>query len=331
MYGAMRTATRLAMLPLAFAAAVGVILASTTSSRAANAFTVTVAPAAESVAVGSTAVFKVRVEGQTSTLPSFNFEVEGGTLAGVASLDPTAANVAEGSVFVTRETAGTAQLKVLFGSEVLATSSAKFAMMGTLSVSVTLDAGPDAAARTWRYEILSSSGQIVGTLTAATSGDAPSSVVALPNLPYGFYTVRQVLGNDTRTACAAGVFYQVASPVSAATTLELAAATANVAFTITPCPDLPTDLNVSIPIDTIASPNGVVGDADVLPGETPISEVRGARQAGPGDPLPPSVGNSLPIQTSQTNLFLLFAVVLATALVPVAAWSAVAVTTERKQ
>lgn len=319
------------MLPLAFAVAIGLMSSFSSPAHAANAFTVTVAPANEAVAVGSTAVFKIKVEGQTSTLPSFNFEVEGGTLAGVASLDPTAANVAEGSVFVTRETAGTAQLKVLFGSEVLATSTARFAMLGTLNVSVTLNAGPDAAARTWRYEVVSMSGQVVGTLTAATSGDAPSSLVSLPNLPYGFYTVRQVLGNDTRTACASGVFYQVASPVSGATTLELAAASANVAFTIAPCPDLPTDLNVSIPVDTIAPSGGIVGEADVLPGDTPISEVRGTRQEGPGNPLPPSVGNSLPIQNSQTNLFLLLVVALATALVPVAAWSAVAVTSERKR
>ncbi len=320
------------MLPLAFAAAIGLVTSYSTPASAANSFTVSVSPNVEPVAVGSTAVFTIRVEGQTALLPSFNFEVEGGTLAGVASLDPTAANVAEGSVFVTRDSEGTARLNVLFGAQVLATGSARFAMLGTLNVSVTLDAGPDAAARTWRYEVLSSSGKVVGTFSAGTSGDAPSSVVSLPNLPYGFYTVRQILGNDTRSSCASGVFYQVASPVSAQTTLELSSAAAAVFFTITPCPDLPAGLSVSVPIDTLAPAAGILGEADVLPGETPISEVRGTRQAGPGDPLPPSVGNSRPVESTRTNLFLFFLVIgtMAT-LVPVVAWSAITVRADGKQ
>lgn len=326
----MRTATRLATISVAIAVAIGFVSSVSTPARAANAFIVSVSPTADPVAVGSTAIFKIRVEGQTAVLPSFNFEVEGGTLAGVASLDPTAANVAEGSVFVTRDSEGTARLKVIFGAEVLATGSARFAMLGTLNVSVSLDAGPTAAARTWRYEVLSTSGQVVGTLNAATSGDAPTTLVSLQNLPYGFYTVRQVFGSDTRESCASGVFYQVSSPVSGATTLELSSTSATVSFTIAPCPDLPKDLSVSIPIDTLSSPSGTIGEADVLPGETPVSEVRGTRQAGPGNPLPPSVGNSQPLKDPQTNL-LLFVVVLATALVPVAAWSAVAVTDDRKQ
>ncbi|MEO8538980.1 MAG: hypothetical protein ABI577_04505 [bacterium] len=325
----MRLATRLSLLSLLAAALLTTILVSAQVTRAASPFTVTVSVAQESVPVGGNAVFRIKVEGQTAQLPSFNYDVEGGSLAGIASLDPTAANVAEGSVFVTRESSGMATLSVRLGSEVLASGTAKFASMGTLSLTVTLNAGLDAAARTWRYEVLSTSGSLVATLSASTSGDAPTTIVAVPNLPYGFYTVRQILGNDTRTACSAGVFYKVASPVSAETTLELASASASVVFTITPCADLPT-LEVSVPIDTIAPGSGTVGEADVLPGETPVSEVRGTRQAGPGEPLPPSVGNSPRVDpnASKVSLLLLLAGTLAS-LAPVFAWSVARVRSER--
>lgn len=283
--------TRLLALSLLFTAVFGFAL-SARPAHAALPFTVTVTPAKDTVAPGATAVFRIRVDGQTATLPSFNFDVEGGTLAGISSLDPTAANVAEGAVFVTRDTAGLATLSVRLGGEVLATSQALFAQAGVVSVSVQLEADAAAAARTWRYEVVSASGLVVASLTANTSGDAPLHTVVTPELPYGFYTVRQVLGNDTRPACAAGVFYEVAAPVGAETTIELASAASSVRFVIRPCPSLPRDLAVIIPIDTLAPPAGILGEPDVLPGEAPISEVRGVRQPGPGEPLPPATGNT---------------------------------------
>jgi hypothetical protein len=315
----------LALASLALLASFGVALGGRTSAQAAVPFTVSVSPAKETVPVGELAVFNVKVEGQTASLPSFSFEVEGGAVAGVGSIDPTAANVAEGTVFVSRESEGTAKLTVRFGSEVLAAGQAKFARMGKVDVRVTLDAGPDAAARTWRYEVLTPGGQVVATLQANTSGDSPADLVSTADLPYGFYTVRQVLGNDTRTACAAGVFYRVTTPGSAETTIELAAGSASANFSIAPCPDLPTDLGVVIPIDTIA-PGGVVGDADVLPGETPISEVRGTRQEGPDAPLPPATGNSVsPAAHTPAYFFLLLVLGLAATATPVAAFSVAAV------
>ena len=313
----------LALFVLATASTLGgLFLGGTRSAHAALPYSVSVAPANDTVPVGEMAVFRVRVEGQTTQLPSFLFDVEGGSLAGVGSIDPTAANVAEGTVFVVRESEGTAKLTVRFGGEVLAASEARFARMGQVNIKVTVDAGPDAAARTWRYEVVSTSGHVMATLQANTSGDAPTHVVSSNALPYGFYTVRQVLGNDTRTACAAGTFYRVASPSAAETTISLDSGAATVNFTILPCPDLPTDLGVIIPIDTLA-PGGIVGEADVLPGETPISEVRGTRQEGPGNPLPPTVGNSPVAGSSQSNLFLLLLVTgAALTALPVAAWSA---------
>lgn len=303
--GVMRFAARLSLLPLLALLVAATLAAHVAPARAAEPFTVSVAPASEPVAPGGTAVFRIRVEGQIAAPPSFNYDVEGGTLTGVASLDPTAANVAEGAVFVTRETAGAATLTVRFGGAVLATSSARFGVTGNVSVRVNLNAGPEAAARTWRYEVLSASGQVVATLTANTSGDAPATTVTATNLPYGYYTVRQVLGGDTRTTCSGGSFYEVQEPVSAQTTIELASAAASVTFTIAPCPGIP-DLNVSIPIDTIAQP-GTVGDADVEPGVTPVSEVRGTRQEGPGSPLPPVAGNTAPVghPTGSNTTFIL--------------------------
>lgn len=301
--GAMRVAARLSALPLMTLLILGVAAAFGATARAAGPYTVTVSAATDPVAPGATAVFHVRVEGQTANLPSFAYDVTGGTVAGVASLDPTAANVAEGAVFVSRDSAGTATLNVRLGSTVLATSSVRFASLGSLNVRVTLNAGIDAAARTWRYEVVSASGQVVATLTANTSGDAPVSTVTATGLPFGFYTVRQVLGGDTRTACDGNAFYVVQAPVSAETTVELASAETSVAFTIAPCPGIP-DLEVSIPIDTIAQP-GTVGDADVEPGVTPISEVRGTRQEGPGEPLPPAAGNTMTAPGSSMNTLLL--------------------------
>jgi len=303
------------------------------SAQAAVPYSVTVAPVSETVAVGETAIFRVKVQGQTANLPSFNFDVEGGTLEAVASIDPTAANVAEGAVFVTRSNEGTARLTVRLSSEVLATGQARFANMGTVSVNVSLNAGPDAAARTWRYEVLSSSGAVVASLVANTSGDAPEMMVSSNPLPYGFYTVRQVLGGDTAAACTASSFYRVAAPVSGATTIELAASRAVVNFTIAPCPSLPTDLRVLIPVDPIAPVPGVVADAVGAPGDAPISEVRGARDANPNFPLPPSVGDSPQMSEEHTRTLtgLLMTTAFVTAAVAGAAWTVTRLTSRKKR
>jgi hypothetical protein len=121
-----------------------------------------------------------------------------------------------------------------------------------------------------------------------------------------------VLSADTRTACATGAFYEVTAPAGAAATVQLSTDRATVAFTIRPCPDLPASLEVQIPVDTIApgSGGGVVGDADFLPGEEPINEVRGAREPGPAAnvPLPPDTGNTLVGARSSNSMPLLLLV-----------------------
>lgn len=225
-----------------------------------------------------------------------DYDVHGGTLTGVVALNSTGSATAEGTVHVARNTAGAARLRVLLAGQPLASAEATFAPMGHVQVRVQLDAGIEAAARTWRFEVVNTSEQVVATLVAGTSGDAPVAIVSSAALPYGFYTVRQVLGSDTGVACTGRAFYEVVAPVSAATTLELAAASALAQFEIRPCAALPADPQVNIPIDTLAPGGfgpGVIGDAGVLPGVTPINDVRGAQQAGDA-PLPPRTGNSAP-------------------------------------
>jgi hypothetical protein len=302
---------RILLVALLASLAAGLYLSAFGPAAAAQPFTVAVAPKQNAFPTGADAAFSVRVEGQTAALPSFDYSIEGGSLSGVLPPNPVAANVAEGTVFVNRTTPGTARLTVSFAGEVLATAEARFGAVGQLQVQATLNAGPDAAARTWRYEVVNTSGQVVSTLSLSTSGDDATGIASTVAIPHGLYTVRQVMSADTRTACAAGAFYEVTAPAGASTTIDLNADTATVAFTIRPCPDLPASLSVQIPVDTIApGAAGVVGDADFLPGEEPINEVRGAREPGPAtnNPLPPSTGNALSGASSSSSISLLLLV-----------------------
>ena len=284
----MTTTVRAAALALFVALAGAMLLASAGAASAQQPFTVSASAAAASYPAGADAAVVIRIEGNTASLPSFDYVVQGGTLEGVLPATPVAANVAQGTVFITRADAGLARVTVLFGSTELAATDVRFVGTGSLQVRATLDAGINAAARTWRYEVVDTAGAIVSTLNISTSGDAPTGSATVANLPHGAYTVRQVLGSDTGTSCSGSLFYQVAS---AATTVQLAGTSATADFTIRPCPALPDDLQVVIPVDTIAPGfgPGVVGDA--APGEPPFSEVAGVRQPG-FIPLPPNTGNS---------------------------------------
>jgi hypothetical protein len=326
----MTQTARILLLALLTSLALGLFLVAYGPVAAAQSFTVRLVPRDTAFPTGSQAVIAVRVEGQTTALPSFDYAIEGGTIAGILPPNPTAANVAEGAVFVTRATAGTARLTVSFAGEVLATGEARFGEYGQVRVSATLDAGPDAAARTWRYEVVAADGTVVAVLSLGTSGDATTGTATSPALPRGTYTVRQVLTADTRAACAPGAFYEVTAPAGAIATVELAGEFATASFTIRPCPDLPASLAVQVPVDTITPglAGGVVGAPDFLPGELPINEVRGVREPGPGaaNPLPPATGNTISGPVETTTLPLLLLVTGAALLsLPFAAWSAVRV------
>ena len=173
---------------------------------------------------------------------------------------------------------------------------------GQVAVQITLQAGATAAARTWRFEVVSSAGTVVQTLSLGTNGAAPTASEASTALPYGAYTVRQILGNDTKTACDAASFYEVASPAGAQTTFELGSPRVTVAFVIRPCAALPSNPQFQAPIDTVTAP------------PPPIDEVRGDRAAGPSAPLPPATGSSAqsPIPASSPSLLLVILGVSAT-------------------
>ncbi|MEP7216050.1 MAG: hypothetical protein ABI782_07330 [Anaerolineaceae bacterium] len=158
-----------------------------------------------------------------------------------------------------------------------------------VAVQVTLQAGPTAAARIWRFEVVNSAGTVVQTLSLGTNGAAPTATESSLALPYGTYTVRQILGNDTKLACDAVSFYEVASPPGAQATVELGSARVTVAFVIRPCAALPINPQLQAPIDTVAPP------------PPPIDEVRGDRSAGPGSPLPPATGNSVQAPTPASS------------------------------
>ncbi len=285
------TPRRILALLAALAAAVAALTALPAAAQ--TPFTVSVLAAAP-VQPGQQAAVTVRVEGQVTALPGFIYDVQGGTLVGVLAPTPVAAGVAEGTVFVRRETPGTALLAVSFAGQVLAAANITFAApAGTIRVETLLDAGPDAAARTWRYQVIDPAGVVVAELQTATSGDAPLGAATAANLPPGPYAVRQVLGADTALACAPGAFYAISQPAGAVAAVTLGASPVTVRFTVVPCPDLPAGLEVTIPVDTIVpgAGGGVIGDAVPAPAEPPFSEVAGVRQPGPG-PLPPAAGNS---------------------------------------
>lgn len=329
----MTTLLRFVSLAVVAFAAFGVFFAPG-GAQAQQPFTVTVSAAAGSYAVGEDAAFRVRINGATATLPSFSYDVSGGTIEGVLPPTPVATNVAEGTVFVSRATAGTARLTVSFAGQTLGSADVQFVGTGSIQVRATLNAGADAAARTWRYEVVNAAGSVVATMNVSTSGDAPNGTATAASLPYGTYTVRQVLGSDTALSCAGGAFYAVSAPAGASTRVELNASSRTAAFTIVPCPALPGDLQVQIPVDTIApgGSGGVVGEAEGLvpPGETPFSEVAGARSRGP-IPLPPDTGDSALAAEAAGNPFLALAIsALALSLTTIGLWSGKVVMERRR-
>ena len=282
-----RTVAPLAAL-LLLALAAGASL-STPAARAASPYNVTISSQAAAYPAGGDGILTVHVEAaDVSKLPAFTYDAEGGEIVTIGALLPVSSTAAEGTVHVTRPTAGVVRLKASFAGSDLATAEARFADMGSLRLTVALTgAGPDAAARTWRFEVRNASGALLQTLQAGTNGDELTTLVSADPLPYGMYTVRQVLGNDTKLACANGAFYAVTAPTGAETTVDLAAATADVNFTIALCAGAP-QLSFQAPVDPVAS------NPDVAPGDTPINEVRGARAEGPGaaaTPLPPRTGS----------------------------------------
>lgn len=292
------------------------------ASHAASPWTVTITPAAVTYPAGTDATFIVHVDGTGTQLPSFEYTAEGGTIDSAPQLQAVSTTAAEARVQVRRNSGGTASLSAEFGGQTLATGNATFAALGAITINVTLQADDTAAARTWRFEVIDPTGKAVSTLNASTSGDALTGTATTPLLPYATYTVRQVLGNDTATACSAqGAFYAVTSPAGASTAVSLSSAAASAEFEITPCN--PPVQYVSIPVDPIAFPTPAPTPTfTTAPGQTPVNEVRGVRQEGPGDAgvaatstvLPPNTGSGVASQAGAgAGLFELLGLALAAA------------------
>jgi len=290
-----------------------ILMAVTSSLAGANARAVTppsisVYTTAPAFAPGADAAFIVRAEGDGVEFAALRFTAEGGTLSGVLGLPSMPPAGAEGVVFVQRDTPGEATLTVHLGGQPVASGTAFFgAATGRIHITTTLVADAGAAARTWRYEVVDASGSVVESLSLGTSGDAPTATAETAALPFGRYTVRQVLGGHTGTACASGMFYAVSSPAGAATTVELGPTEATAVFSLQLCPDAPPTLAVDRPVDEPAEP---------------IDEVRGTR-TGPA-PLPPATGSGLAIAETRTATFdallILFMVTTHLALIPAAWW-----------
>ncbi len=148
-----------------------------------------------------------------------------------------------------------------------------------ITIAVTLEAGPLAAARTWRFEVVDASGGLADTVELSLSGDASFVQGSSRPLPPGAYTVRQLFGNDMATACGDGVFYANANPERV---VQLDESGATVSFTITVCPDAPGEVVVDRPDDGVTSTPTEVVDV-----------VAGTRVAGDGTPGAPATGTGL--------------------------------------
>jgi hypothetical protein len=285
----MTTFSRIAASLFVFSACALALLAAPSAS-AAPLFNVTLMPTALQFPAGGEGVLSVRFEGQSALLPGLQFDAQGGDIIAIELLNRIDATTAEGSVRVSRATPGDVRVTASFGGATLATGEARFVDLGSIDVTVTVAGDANAAARTWRYEVLNANGAVVDTVEVGTSGDALTAAKSTIGLPYGSYTVRQVLGNDTKLSCSAGdAFYAVTDPATGAVPVDLNAAAAPVRFAIAVCPGRP-KLSFQAPIDVV-QPSPQAGTTATEP---PINEVRGVRSAGPGaanTPLPPQTGS----------------------------------------
>jgi len=245
----LRLIPALLLLALAFAT-----LAGGREARASGPLTVTVRAPAGFATPGSDATFVIRAEGDAPARLNLDFSVLGGTLSGAVALNEVAPGVAEGAAFVHRDTPGEVTLTVLADGKPVATGSVTYALAGRVEVQVTLDAGPAAAARTWRFEILDAAGNVAASLSISLSGDAPAGAGRSDPLPFGSYTVRPVLRTDTQLSCSPDVTYAVSGPSGGVALVSLDTPLAAVRFSARLCPEPPRQ----------AATGGMAGTREIL-------------------------------------------------------------------
>lgn len=103
---------------------------------------------------------------------------------------------------------------------------------GRIAVSVALDAPVDAAARTWRFELVDENGGVTSSVSIPLSGEAPRAIAAIDDVPAGDYVLRPVFSSDLGSDCATGAHYRVSSE---AASVPVRPSGAGASFTISLC------------------------------------------------------------------------------------------------
>ncbi|MEX0782391.1 MAG: hypothetical protein WD557_07060 [Dehalococcoidia bacterium] len=218
-------------LALALIAALSLFSTISLASASPDGAQVKLQPSAATFAAGADALFHVVLSGGTDAY-SLDYSAEGGTVTGALALNEAGDGTLTGAVFLRRETTGIATLIASHDGAEVARSTATFVDGAPLTVEVSLLAGPEAAARTWFFDILDATGAERAFIQVGTSGDRPTFAVASQPLPYGEYTVRPLLGPDIAADCTGSAFFAM-SPATAAATVSTTGA--SVAFTVRTC------------------------------------------------------------------------------------------------
>ena len=257
-------------------------------------------------APGADAKVLVRVIADAPEGVSVILSVENGALIGVVAPNLVSPGLAEGVAFVRRETVGVATVRASINGIEVASTVVTFAdpivvgspdfdlplpsiqpdpetgpsipdhddhgpvdsAVGVVAIQADLKAGRQAAARTWRFEVVDALGTVAVTSVFPLSGNAPS-FLKFSDIEPGRYTVRPVLGQDSGYSCTPGKLFEISAPVRVVVPGE-----AEARFTVSPC------AAIAIPA---SQPTGAAPEGSPEP----------ARIPGRLAPLPPATGNGL--------------------------------------
>ncbi len=234
--------------------------------------TISVAPVDAPIGVGEEAPFVVRVSGADAAALEIRYEVEGGVLVGLLAPAQVGPETFEAVAYVRRDTPGIVTLHASAGG-VSASASAEAIIAGRVRIQLTVHDVVQGASRTWPFEVADAAGEVVARVNVAASGGYPGTADTIL-LPYGTYTVRQVLGAVTGLSCSEGRFFAVRQPAGAVTSVSIFGPRSLAEFEVDVCP--------------------VVALPSASPTPTPVEAVAGERIPGPaGTPRPPAAGTGL--------------------------------------
>jgi hypothetical protein len=268
------------------------LLPLTPTGRAQSQLAISVAPVDAPIGVGEEAPFVVRVSGADAAALDIRYEVEGGVLVGLLAPAQVGPETFEAVAYVRRDTPGVVTLRVSAGG-VTASASVEAILAGRIRIQLTVHDVVQGASRSWPFEVVDAAGVVVARVNVAASGGFPGTSDTIL-LPYGTYTVRQVLGVDTGLSCSEGRFFAVRQPPGGMATVSVFGPRSVTEFAVDVCP--------------------FVAPPSVSPTPTPVEAVAGERTPGPAmTPLPPAAGTGLERapRTSSGLAFLLVGVGLA--------------------